>query len=150
LTFLPLQIGRPLVRTPEFHDWVISCGFGDLATSEAHTTLAYSKTPVDWEKPAFAPRSDTVTSQGGQRFFEILDHGVLVLRFESQELKARWHELVQAGASWDYLDFKAHITLARGVSLISPELLPYHGAITFGPEYRKQAKAAEVVQNLLD
>ena len=144
MTFLPLQIGRNLVRTPAFDAWVTSCGFGDTAVFEAHMTLAYSKAPVDWERPVFAPRQNTVTCEDGERFFEILDRGVLVLRFESNELSARWNELVQAGASWDYPDFKPHITLSKSFSVVPPELRSYQGLIILGPEYRKQAKANAV------
>ena len=147
MAFLSLQIGRNLVRTAAFDVWVASCGFDDTAVSEAHTTLAYSKAPVDWENPVFSPRLNTVTCEEGERFFEILDRGVLFLRFESKELNARWYELVQAGASWDYPDFKPHITLSKSFSVVPPELRSDQGLITLGPEYRKQAKAATDVQD---
>lgn len=71
----------------------------------------------------------------GKRAVERFDGGAVVLRLDSPELQRRWRELRDAGASWDYPDYRPHVTITYdgdGVDLDAVE--PYAGPLIFGPE----------------
>jgi hypothetical protein len=55
---------------------------------------------------------------------------IAVLRFTSDILTARHNELRSTGASWDYEDFKSHISLGKIRDIAS-----FQRPIIFGDEY---------------
>lgn len=101
-----------------------------------HVTLVYSKAAVDWR--AVDQHVDTVTVTGGKRSVEMFGDNALVLRFESSTLQKQHADLLRAGCSSDYREYKPHITIAylldadADIDLDSIE--PYTGDIVLGPE----------------
>jgi len=64
-----------------------------------------------------------------------------VLRFESQALTDRWQQIVDAGASWDYEDYKPHVTISFDAPDIDVDSIePYAGELVFGPEIFAELK----------
>jgi 2'-5' RNA ligase len=130
-----LYISRPLLNAEEFIDWAKSQGFEKtLEAKELHVTVAFSKKEVDWSN--IKSLTNTIKISNGKRKVQKLgDEGAVVLRFESTELKNRWREILNHGASWDFDDYHPHVTITydgkdlnlEGVKIFDKEL-------TFGPE----------------
>jgi hypothetical protein len=116
--------------------WAKANGFETtLLPSDMHVTVAFSKVKVDWSK--VSPRQDEVVVNGGQRqldVFGIDDKKATVLRFESPELIERWKEFNAAGASWDWPDYKPHVTISYNGIDNSEFEEAYGGELRFGPE----------------
>jgi len=128
-----LYASRPLINGDEFVEWAKSVGFeGITAADDLHVTFAYSRTKFDWS--GISPRRDGIIVMNGKRELERFDGGATVLRFESPVLTARWQMLKDAGASWDYDDFKAHITISYNSKLDLKTVKPYTGRLVFGYE----------------
>ncbi|WP_027234275.1 hypothetical protein [Leisingera caerulea] len=104
-----------------------------------HVTLIYSNTRVDHTNPAFALRKNPITITPKDLSFDRFGD-CIVLCFTSPEISARHAELRAAGASWDYPDFNAHITIGHA-SPDQPVKLPdnpfLNGPIGLMPETMK-------------
>lgn len=131
---VPLLITRPLLNVHDLQTWADQNGI--TLQDGTHVTVAYSRNPVD---PRMLPEAPaTVAVDGGARKLETFDMGAIVLTFESSDLQDRWNELAGYGLTWDYDDYKPHITLVsaddsdQGFDLSSVE--PYAGPLLFGPE----------------
>jgi len=90
---------------------------------------------------------------GGPRVVEPLGpKGAVVLFFASSELSWRHHEIVEAGASWDYESYQPHITLTynppEGLELDDVE--PYRGPITLGPEIFEEVNDEDSFSDLVN
>lgn len=132
-----LYINRPIENAEAIIEWAKAQGFQTtLPAEEMHVTIAYSKKPVDWNKAGIDKSS--FVSIGGPRSVEALgDAGAIVLKFTDQDLRKRWGELRDMGASWDYDSYKPHITISYagdGVDLGAIEA--YDGPIYLGAEKR--------------
>lgn len=126
---------------------------------EMHVTLAYSRTPVDWFKidPIWDDqRANQIdVPKGGARMMNLFGKSkknVLVLQFSAATLSWRFQDFMNAGASWDWLDFSPHITISydveqswgqdnsKGIGLQREweeklkALEPWQGEIILGPE----------------
>jgi phage-related protein (TIGR01555 family) len=136
-----LYIERKLLNADEVIRWAKSQGLETtLAPADMHVTVAYSRTPVDW----FSVGTDWAGDQdgklrvkpGGARTVERLGDGdAVALLFASDDLKWRHDRIAEAGASWDWPDYRPHITLswnAPGVDVAA--IKPYVGPLVFGPE----------------
>ena len=78
-----------------------------------HVTLAYSTEAVDWDKPAFQMDPRQIMVNGGDpegRRVENLG-GAIVMGITSPEFTGRWAQFIMAGGSWNYPEYKPHITL---------------------------------------
>lgn len=141
----PLYVSRPVVNAAALIAWAREQGFKTtLPADQLHVTLAYSTRPVDWQLAP--PQSDplTVTVDNGRDdglpsyrwVAQLGDDGAVVLMFESHELRRRWQELIDAGASWDHDHFWPHITLSYDAAayLEAWALTPYLGPIELGAE----------------
>jgi 8-oxo-dGTP pyrophosphatase MutT (NUDIX family) len=131
-----LYVNRPLKNAAALVEWARAAGFKEtLAPDDMHVTIAYSREPLAWPP---AQEGDQSTPAGRKRTLERLgDAGAIVLRFEDPALAARWQELRDAGASYDYPEYKPHVTFAisdepDAIDLASIE--PYVGPLEFGPE----------------
>src|SRR5205085_1772964 len=52
-----------------------------------------------------------------------------------RELQWRHNEIVEAGASWDYSEFRPHVTITYdGADVDLAKVEPYQGELIFGPE----------------
>lgn len=143
-----LYVNRPLLNGDELRAWAASQGFESaLPAGEMHVTIAFSKEPVDWS--AFEPGAEDLTVEGGEREVHqfparLTANGATVLLFDAPALKGRWQEFQDGGATWDFPEYRSHITITYAAA---PEDLdgiePYDGPLVFGPE-----KFAEIRQDL--
>jgi hypothetical protein len=134
-----LYVNRPLINATTLIEWAKSVGFKTtLPGDDMHVTLAFSKTPVDWD--ALTPESQNVAVEGGGRKIERLgEQGAVVLRFDSPELTKRWKEICAAGAAWDWPEYKPHVTISYdAVDLDIESVQIYDGPLDFGPEQFKE------------
>jgi len=86
-----------------------------VASSSFHTTIVYSRVPV----PGFEPHH-TLEVPVNTRFSKIecwdTNSGrTLVLKFFSPYLHFRFQEAIAAGATYDYDEYKPHITLSYDI-----------------------------------
>lgn len=139
-TLLPIQIGRPVIVTRAFSDWYVSSGFDRRRLSDLHTTLAYSKKPVDWNVEPFLPQLGRLTLTEPLRELITFGKTHIVLSVPSKDLATRWQEMIDAGAAWDFETFIPHITLGSPKELIDENTTPFDQEIILGDEYRKPAK----------
>lgn len=133
-----LYVYRPLLNADEFIEWAKSVGFKTtLKPEEMHVTIAFSREPVEWNK--FKPEEFIFNIRGGKRSLEQFDGGATVMQFESERLKDRWDEFKAGGASWDFPDYKSHITISyKAENMNVSKLEPYRGMLRFGPEVFKE------------
>jgi 8-oxo-dGTP pyrophosphatase MutT (NUDIX family) len=133
-----LYVMRPLLDPDKLVAWAQRAGFRDLLPAkEMHVTVAYSRSPVKWPKPA----EKTVKITEGVRYVEKLgDKGAVVLRFDSVELSDRWREFGTLGATWDWDGYRPHVTLTYNAGPLMSSLIdqgevePFDGPLEFGPE----------------
>jgi phage-related protein (TIGR01555 family) len=136
-----LYIERQLLNADEVIRWAKSQGLETtLAAEDMHVTIAFSRAPVDW----FSVGTDWAGDQdgklrvkpGGARTVERLGDGdAVALLFASDDLTWRHDRIKDAGASWDWPDYRPHVTLswdAAGVDV--SKIKPYTGPLVFGPE----------------
>jgi hypothetical protein len=130
-----LYLSRPLENAAHLADWAKAQGFAAVAAPDKlHVTIAYSREPIDWE--AIPPSGDSYeVPEICGRWMERLDNGAVALCFQSVELVARWQEIRDRGASWDYPDYTPHVTLTYKPGDIEiTRIEPYAGPLQFGPE----------------
>jgi hypothetical protein len=138
-----LYVSRPLLNASEVVDWAKGQGFAKTITADdMHVTVAFSRITVDWD--TFTEDHSVLTiSPGGQRSVERLGPNAeaVVLRFESEALQERWAQFINAGASWDFDDYRPHITITFDAPDINVEdVEPYDGELIFGPEVFAELK----------
>jgi uncharacterized protein len=137
-----LYLHRPLKNASEFLEWARAAGFKKtLPANDIHVTIAFSRTPVDWDAvPGARP---ALKVSGGARSVKPLgDKGAVVLSFSSAELQRRWRELRdKVGTSWDYPTYQPHVTITYdGGDVDLEEIEPYDGPLDFGPEEGSEIK----------
>lgn len=86
---------------------------------DLHVTLAFSR-------KQFNPiiKETEITIEPNEILgYEILGDEVkyLVLRFDNQEVNELWGGFIEQGASWDYPEYKSHITITE-VTMVDYEL----------------------------
>jgi len=78
-----------------------------IPSNEFHCTIMYSREPVNSiTTPYYLPCNAVITG------IDVLDNDALVLLLTAPALEARWKELTNLGASWDYDGFTPHISLS--------------------------------------
>lgn len=145
-----LYVRRDIVNADAVRAFYQAQGFDTMVPAdEMHVTIAYSKTPVDWMKIAATwmgdPKGQIKVAPGGARQMDVFGpkHDCLVLMFTCSELSWRWAEIKEAGASWKWGDYQAHITITynfgpftndadRQAAMAKVE--PYTGELILGPE----------------
>lgn len=134
----PIYINRPVTAlgTAALMDYARSIGIEDPIL-DMHVTLAYSRDPVDWDKPAFQMDPRPLTVSGGSRALQKFDGGAVVLELESRALSGRWAQFVMAGASWDYPDYRPHVTLGYDENFVVEGKQALTADIPFGAEQRE-------------
>jgi len=142
--FVPgsLYVKRVLKNADDLIAWAKANGFETTYKPEdMHVTIAYSKSTVDVAKAGAAP-DELVIPAGGKRTVKILgDEGAVVLRFKSDDLKARWKSFRDAGADWSHDKYRPHVTISlKGDVPPAASLAPYDGPLVFGPEVHGQVK----------
>jgi phage-related protein (TIGR01555 family) len=134
----PLYVRRDLLNVEEFQAWAREQGFEDLV-DDPHVTLLYSRTPVDWMKMGSDwgggdNEGNLRVAPGGPRAVESLGQGATCLLFANSSLMWRHEEMVRNGASHDYPEYQAHVTIAYGSTVDPATVEPYRGELVFGPE----------------
>lgn len=144
-----LDVSRKVVNAAEIIRWAKGQGLETtLAASDMHVTVAFSRTPVDW----FDVGSDWSGDEdgklrirpGGPRSVERLGDGdAVALLFQDDHLQWRHKRIREAGASWDWDEYRPHITLTWNAPAVDVATIePYTGPIVLGPEL-----FAEVVED---
>lgn len=131
----PLYVNRRVLNAKDIIDWARTQGFAStLKPKDLHVTVVYSKAPVDWQ--AVPDSFDHLRLRGGPRSVAQLgDKGAIVLKFDSAELRQRWEAFRDVGASWDYDDYRPHITLTYNAGEVDiSRVEPYRGVIELGQE----------------
>lgn len=137
----PLYVRRQLLNTSEFVRWASDQGIrGIIPSDELHVTVLFSKEPVDWLKMG----TDHVGSDqkgrltvpaGGPRIVEQLGPTATVLSFSSAWLSWRHMQMRELGASSDYDEYVAHVTISHEPQEIDLSRVdPFRGELRFGPE----------------
>ncbi len=140
-----LYVHRKVLNPTAILEWARAAGFkSTLPPDDLHVTVAYSKTPVDWGK--FAPEPDDLANEEGApgRAVERLgaDGEAVVLRFSSPSLEDRWKAFVDGGASWDYPEYRPHLTISYDAGDVDVnQVEPYAGEIQLGPEVFAEVKS---------
>lgn len=143
----PLFVRRNVVDPKPMLAWARGLGLkGIINTEDAHVTVAYSRTPVDWFALQGDP-SDLLIMPGGPRRLEILGkpgNQVVVLRFASAPLQYRWNYFCQQGCSWDWSEYSPHVTLAQSAGNVDIErALAWPGEFVLGAEIFGPVKDAK-------
>lgn len=128
-----LYVHRPLLNGRDIIQWAEAAGLtSTLQPDDLHVTICFSRSPLDW---GTIPADTTFhTSEGGKRYLARFGRA-LVLGFEDPALTARHEAFSEAGASYDFDEYRAHVTITyntEGVDLAALE--PYTGPLEFGPE----------------
>lgn len=137
-----LFVRRPVINAAAIVAWAKLQGFETtLPAEDMHVTIAFSKTPVEWDQ--IGPTLDALMSTGGERSVEPLgDQGAVVLKFSSPLLQQRWAELCRAGAVWDYPTYQPHVTISYNADSVDlSKVQPFTDAIILGPEVHEPVKA---------
>ncbi|WP_050783435.1 anti-CBASS protein Acb1 family protein [Methylobacterium nodulans] len=131
-----LYVSRKLVNGDDLLAWARSQAFSDLMPArELHVTLAYSRQPLDWMKVGQTWQGEQLKiDAGGPRMVERFGEAVVLL-FASSDLRWRWQEIIDAGASWDHPEYQPHVTFSWNAGDINlSRVQPYNGPLVFGPE----------------
>jgi uncharacterized protein len=134
-----LYVSRRVLNVDDLTKWAREQGLPPLQ-SDLHVTIAFSRTPVDWismgstwHDASGKGRGDMVIAEGGPRVVEPLGSRTAVLMFASSDLSYRNLDMRERGASWDWDDYQAHISLT-GEPVDLSNVTPYRGIIHLGPE----------------
>lgn len=142
-----LYVSRILANAADVVSWARAQGFKQtLAPKDMHVTVAFSRDHVDWSGASKSAKA-IVSERGKREVSPLGDNGGIVLLFDCPELNERWQEFRDAGASWDWPEYRPHITLTYSGEG-APDLAtvqPYSGVLKFGPE-----KFAEVDEDWTD
>lgn len=129
-----MYVSRDILNGADIVSWAKAQGFPKILEPKLmHVTLAFSRTPVDFND--VVPRINKITINGGQREVKMLGEDAAVLKFSSKVLSKRWKELCNAGCSWDYDGYQSHVTITYdGSKFNTKDMIPYDGPIVLGPE----------------
>lgn len=108
-TYACLQLSKESSKI--LHDWCMDHFGKSVDPSTFHCTIMYSRVPV----PLADDIKPTLPIVAKANSFEIFQSGngsnCVVLRVESQEIEKLHFQTRQLGASYDYPEYKAHVTL---------------------------------------
>ncbi|OGT55492.1 MAG: hypothetical protein A3E01_09295 [Gammaproteobacteria bacterium RIFCSPHIGHO2_12_FULL_63_22] len=137
----PLYVQRKILNAADLVDWAKANGFAStLAATDMHVTVLYSRAPVDPMKMGRDWSEDEkgriIVRPGGPRAIERLGENAVVLRFVAPSLEYRHRDLIEAGGSHDYDEYRPHVTLSYTVpdDVDLDAIKPFNGELVFGPE----------------
>lgn len=135
----PLYIYRSLKSSAALLRWAKAQGIPNIvAPAELHTTVLYSREPVDWFdlSEGWEYKSELVVGEGGARKVERFDNGAIVLRFASEDLEWSHRRKINKGASHDYPEYLPHVTIGYDTdgTFKVDEVEAFVGELRFGPE----------------
>ncbi len=85
-----------------------------VAGASLHTTIVYSRVPVQFE-PKHTVDVEINTAYSNLEVWDTNSGHTLVLHFFSPYLHIRFHEAMAAGATYDFDEYKPHVTLSYDV-----------------------------------
>jgi uncharacterized protein len=133
-----LYVHRPLLNATQLSAYAEALGLQNVMLPvEMHVTLAYSKDPVDWTNSVFIPDHSTVLVEGGERSIQRFGSAVVMV-FDYRPFHQRWAQFIMAGASWDFPEYNAHVTLAYDDTAPVDGMMASGVPLKFGPERREQ------------
>lgn len=131
-----LYVSRPVLNAEDIRAWAKEQGFKTaLPAEDMHVTLAFSRTPFDHS--ALVPEAEPIVVLGADdRSVEAMGDGAAVgLLFKHQTLADRHQAIKTAGASWDWPEFKPHVTVTFDAADVDlGGVNPYDGPLVLGPE----------------
>ncbi|UVD36563.1 hypothetical protein RCXUPER_145 [Rhodobacter phage RcXuper] len=134
----PIYVYRPLLNAAALSRYAEAIGLKNVVLPvDMHVTVAYSREPVDWNVDAFRRDQSTILATGGERRISKFGDSV-VLEFQSKEISQRWAAMIMAGASWDYPEYRPHVTIAVDPSARVDNIIPPTIDLRFGPERREE------------
>lgn len=137
-----LYMKRDVLNGAQIAAWAKDNGFSStLPDDDMHVTLAFSRSPVDWE--SITAKGEEVTIENGPREMKALGENgeAIVLRISNADLEDRWKQLCDAGCAWDHDGYQPHVTLSyQGAPDNWADLPPYDGPIKLGPEIMQEIK----------
>lgn len=129
--FRTLYAHRNVIGPDDFFNWVNSRINTEIPKEKFHVTVAYSKAKVDWNKIPY--KTDTlVINPDPNRTITKFDT-TLVLLLNSSDLQNRWQEFMNNGASYDFDEYRPHISLTyqdNGIEITDV----YSGPLYLGSE----------------
>ena len=130
----PMYVSRRVKNADDIIAWAESVGFKNILSPEdMHVTVAFSRTAVDWN--SFTPEQATISNtKGGRELKHLGDAHVLVL--ESKLLQKEWQTFIDGGATWEYDDYIAHVSITYEVdeTLDLSKIEPYSGVVVLGKQ----------------
>lgn len=129
-----LYVKRNVINAAEIIEYFKEQGFETtLQPHDLHVTVMYSKAKVEW------PESDddriVIQSARDREVTPLGGGGAVVQRFYSKTLTRRWQELCDHGCSYDWPEYKPHVTITWNAGdLDLTKVSPYTGEIVLGPE----------------
>lgn len=135
----PLYVRRDVVNAAEILAHFERQGVKNLMPkSELHVTILYSKTPVDWMKMGSTWAGDEngnlTVPPGGPRHVSKFGGDAVVQEFVSHDLTWRHEGMIENGATSDYPDYRAHVTISYDPGVDVESIEPWRGRILLGPE----------------
>jgi hypothetical protein len=111
VTFKPQTVAN-------IHRWLSANNIPNaIKASSVHSTFIYSRKPLKgkWESKDY--RNGLFINPGTYKLEQWEDDGknILVLKYDSPVLQKRWRKARGMGATWDYPEFKPHITLSYDI-----------------------------------
>jgi len=136
----PLYVARYLTNGEEVKAHFEAQGLKvTVAPDRMHTTLIYSRTPLDWFKIApmdWGDEAKLIVPAGGPRMMAKFgpNENAIVLMFASSRMSWRHEEFIREGASYDF-EYQPHLTLNyEGQDIDLTTIKPYQGELRFGYE----------------
>lgn len=138
MRLMTLYAMRPVTNATDIRAHYQAQGVpGILPASDMHVTVIFSRKPVDWMEIGAAWSDKIEVTAGGPRLHERFgaEGDALVLQFQNWELHHRNEMAREKGASWDWPDYRPHITISyRAANVDMDKLEPWTGPIILGPE----------------
>lgn len=78
-----------------------------VSGNNLHTTIMYSRKYVDVKSTKYMLSIDPKTYS-----LDIFGNNILVLKYKSLFLKNKWKDLIKLGATYDFDEYKIHMTLS--------------------------------------
>lgn len=131
-----LYVRRDVINQAAIQAWARAQGFKNIKT-DMHVTIVSSRQPLDWFKIGESWSSE-IKIIGGPRQIEQFNEGAVVLLIKSSDLEWRHRAILEAGASTDFPEYQAHITISD--TMPDGEIEAYQGVIELGPEIFEERK----------
>ena len=133
-----LYLRRDVVNAEEIIEHYRNQGVKGVYKPESlHSTIIYSKTPIDWMKFGEPWDAQIEIQEGGPRLHEMFGdmNDVLVLAFASREMEWRNRRARDLGAQFDFDEYQPHISISIEAGDVDLKTLkPWTGKIVLGPE----------------